>query len=140
MRLSSLASARPAYYDRNATSSLQSYNGSVAPHSATTRWTVTIATGRKAIIEQSTVTYTRLTAATTLGLAENSIQITSGATTAYATVIYQYNNAVYANGVQATGAMPTLYAGETLACTTYDQSTGGTVFYHASSKLTLYDA
>jgi len=141
MRVSSFAVARPAYYDRNATTGVFSYDAAnIAPHSLTTRWTTTVAAGKKAFVESGTARLIRYTAATLAGQANVQIQVTSGATQ-----IDLFNCFLYSNTVNTlvTGSVPTqvtLYAGETLAATTADASTGGTTYIGMFGKTTTFDA
>ena len=47
MKITSYAVARPQYYDRNAVSTFFSGGGTYAQHATTTRWTTTVAAGKK---------------------------------------------------------------------------------------------
>lgn len=141
MRLSSLASARPNYYDRNAVSGVAVYSAaSIAPHAETVRWTVTVATGKKAFIEITRMMAFRVTAATAAGTAGYVSRVTSGAS--YMDILYEahINNTV---GYEAKDIAPsgvTIYAGETLDGRTYDGSTGGAYNYLTGCKYTTFDA
>ena len=141
MKITSYAVARPAYYDRNASSGVFSYDAaSIAPHALTTRWTTTVAAGKKAIIESGTARLIRQTAATVVGQANIQIVITSGVTQIDLFNIFTYSNTT---NVPITGNVPTsstLYAGETLAATTADSSTGGQLYIGMFGKITTFDA
>lgn len=140
MRLSSLASARPAYYDRNATTTVLSTGITVAPHSQTTRVTSTIAAGKKAYIEYVYGMMIRVTAATTAGFMQITPRFTSGGTSAIlAQVITVTNSLTTAETKTITGTI-TLYGGEVFDINSQDQSTGGTVYYEIAAKLTNFDA
>ena len=141
MRVSSLGNARPAYYDRNATSGLANYGAvNVSPHSETVRFTVTIASGRKAFIEQARFTCLRITAATTLNAVAMIFRNTSGASNADLIYETKHTNTVGDELTQGTTGTTTLYAGETLDARTSDLSTGGAWNYYLSAKYTTFDA
>lgn len=141
MRISSYAVARPAYYDRNATTGVQAYDAApVAPHVLTTRWTVTVASGRKAMVENANVRLVRLTAAAPVGQTNIQIIVTSGATQVDLFNIFTWDNTVNVFRSAAMPASVTLYAGETLAATTSDVSTGGTNYIGMFGKYTTFDA
>jgi len=139
MRVSSYAVARPSYYDRNATSSLSSYAANLGPHADTTRWTVTVAAGKKSLVELGATYSRRITVATVAGEYGSYIQLTSGATNVYFPATATVSNVVdFTNSAQYSGS-PTLYAGETIAGHTYDLCTGGIVNYTVAAKLTTFD-
>ena len=140
MRVSSYAVARPAFYDRASTSSLQAYAATVAPHAQTARWSVTVAAGRKAQLEGAWLQVVRITVATVVAQYNISLNVTSGATTAVVATRDTWSNTTLADFSQIVPGGITLYAGETIAAATLDGSTGGTVYFVASAKLTLYDA
>ena len=140
MRVASLGVARPAYYDRNATSAIQTYVATVSPHSQTTRWTTTVAAGTKLVVEAATVFVQRATAATTPLEVYGRVRITSGAN-----VMVLAGNAFTSNTlavlyVDKASAGTTIYAGETVTGVTSDGSTGGTAFFEIDFKGTVYDA
>lgn len=141
MRLSSLSSARPAYYDRNATTGVFAYDAAnIAPHALTTRWTTTVATGKKAFVESGTARVIRQTAATLAGQTNVQIIVTSGAVQIDLFNIFTYSNTT---NVPLTAFVPTqvtIYAGETLAATTADSSTGGLLYIGMFGKITTFDA
>lgn len=136
MRLSSLAAARPAYYDRNATSSYQIYGSSLTPHAATTRFTVTVASGKKQLIEAAFVNFTREIAATIVGL--NYAQVTVNGVTISQTQMT--NNTVGAGNTYITTGGITAYPADVIVGTTADQSTGGQIYFNVQYRATQYDA
>ena len=140
MRLSSLAAARPAYYDRNATSVLQSYAAIIAPAGYTIRWTYTCPTGKKAVAEAISVRLWRQTAATTLGTAYGEIRTVVGTDYQINTFVLVYDNSLTTSYFNACPTQATLYAGEQLTAATNDTTTGGTIAYVMAAKLTQYDA
>ena len=142
MRLGSLASARSAYYDRNATGTFLQYGGTVAPHTATTRFSSTIASGKKAYIEVCQAYAYRSVAA---GVGNNSVVwfrvLNSGATTYASTIFTRSDTAATGLMIErvVTGQV-TIYAGEALEALTIDGSTGGSIDFNLSAKLTNFDA
>ena len=136
MRVSSLGNARPAYYDRNATSSYQSYSATVGPHVDTTRWTVTIASGKKLLVEQALVQIYRATAASTASSVGSVIFYVGQV---FISAVAQANTIGLQDRLNLMGGV-TLYAGETMYGQTYDASTGGTNVLTAAFKGTQYDA
>lgn len=139
MKLGSLSAARPAFYDRNATSTLLNYGNSLAPHAPTTRWTTTVAAGKKANVETSMVMYYRITAATAASEYSCDQLITSGATTSRPLYAVSNSNTTYNQYAQFLVTY-TLFAGEQLDFRTYDASTGGTMYFQGSAKLTIFDS
>lgn len=140
MRVGSFAVARPNYYDRNAAPVIGAYNGDVAPHAITTRWTTTVASGKKVQVESHLLSTFRLTAATVVSTVAATIGYTSGSTTAYVAFTLFVNNTLYYREVAQGGQSITLYSGDTLFMTTEDLSTGGTMRYNGYFKGTTYDA
>lgn len=141
MSTSILTPARAAYYDRNATSQVNAYAGSaIAPHAATTRWTVTVASGKKLLAEVTTCIMVRETAAATPDQYKSTVEITSGATTMVVVPNYSYSNTVSAITTLSSPAAMTLYASETIYGQTRDVSIGGTIYYAINLKGTMYDA
>ena len=136
MKVTSYAVARPAYYDRNSSAATLSFSNSAGPHGATTRWTATIAAGKKEFVEFTRCSVYRLTAPTVDNVYEARI-IVSGV---------QLTGAVGTSGVVGTllavtltGAI-TLYPGDIMLSETYDLSTGGTVYYNIGYRSTQFDA
>lgn len=140
MRVASLGVARPAYYDRNATSSIQTYVAIVAPHSFTTRWTTTVASGTKLVVEAATTFVERITAATTAAEVYGRIRITSGANVMVLSAQAFTSNTIAVCYIDKASYGTTLYAGESIAGVTSDGSTGGTAFFEIDFKGTVYDA
>lgn len=140
MRISSYAVARPAYYDRNAVGGRQRYVATVAPHAQTTRWTVTIAAGKKCFVEQAAVRIGTTTLPTVGGLVGCGIDTYDGTT--YTTTAYSQftsNTTTLQYGLNVCPTIPTVYAGESITAYTVDNSTGGTVQYIADTKYTIFD-
>ena len=141
MKVTSYAVARPAYYDRTAVSVVQNYSAILAPHAQTTRWTTTVAAGRKMNVELANVRMVTASAATVKGNYNYAaIYIVSGAVTFSLCDLIHPSNTVNAPVYFQMSGVPTLYAGETLYAVTADDSTGGTVQYLEAAKATDYAA
>jgi hypothetical protein len=141
MKLASLSGARPQYYDRNATGiNLLFDSGGIAPHGTTVRATTTIASGKKALVEQQFLYMVREFTPVSLGMAMSTIYVTIGGTSTAlgrASII-----SFTANTINTTliGSQTTLYAGETYRLETLDGSSGGSILYTIAMKGTLFDA
>ena len=140
MKLGSLASARSAYYDRNATSVFQSYLATVGPHAGTQRWSYTVASGKKLQLEIAGTRIYRITAAAPVSWTQADISIVSGATTAILSEKYVFDNSLTVVYDDIRAMAVTVYASESIAANTIDVGTGGSVQYWLSAKGTLYDA
>ncbi len=141
MKVTSYAVARPAQYDRNASSSIQGDAAIYAPHGVTSRWTYTVPSGFKLFLEACSVSQQNITAPTVAAQASIIIRITSGLvfmdpirldilTSGVTTTI---------NSNQVFGQV-TLYAAEVLNVFTLNSSTGGTVLMASGSKGTQFAA
>jgi len=140
MRVSSYAVARPAYGDRNSSSTTNSYLATVGPHGFTVRWTQTIAAGKKCLVETGQSRIRRTSAATVLGDVVTEMIVNSGSTQIYVLNGFLYNLAVGAMDRVYLSTVFTLFAGEQFTATTVDLSTGGVNEIILSSKGTNYDA
>ena len=140
MKVTSYAVARPAYYDRGASSIVQNYSASVAPHGNTVRWTTTCAAGKKINIELVNVRIVQDTVATVKVANYCAVYITSGVTTFSLADLLNPSNTVGLPVYFQMSGVPTLYAGESAAAATGDGSTGGTSQYLVAMKATSYDA
>ena len=140
MRVASLGVARPAYYDRNATSLFQSYLAQIAPHATTTRYTYTVSAGKKVYLEHVGSRVLRTSAAAPVGQFGIEQQVTDGTKQILLSERYSLDNTVnlVQDDIRVLGC--TIYAGETVSGVTLDSSTGGLVQYWVSIKGTLYDA
>jgi hypothetical protein len=140
MRVSSFAVARPAYYDRNATGSYLTYGAQNTPHALTTRWTTTVATGKKGVIEYARGFTERRVVGGSAGQYSSWVQITSGATTGTLIFANSFNNTLYNQVHIEIASAITLYAGDVFFYQTYDDSASGTIYYQGDAKVTLFDA
>jgi len=139
MKVTSYAVARPAYYDRSATSFSGGYDAVLAPHTDVTRVSVTVAAAQKVILEGVNMSILRLSSATVLGLVgfHSNVQSTAGFRM---TDISSYNNVTNVRERQFEALNVTIYAGESFTATTTDSSTGGTVYYIIQYKGTTFSA
>ena len=140
MRVSSFAVARPAYYDRNATPQTNEYSATVGPHTGTTRYSYTVASGKKAVVEFGFVSLQRVTAPSAGSTYYGAVLSKSFTISLRTPYVESTSVVVLASSVVALPLSLTLYGGESIEASTGDFSTGGTVFYTIQSKLTVYDA
>lgn len=141
MSTSILTPARAAYYDRNASSYANQYSaGSVAPHAFVQRFTNTVASGKKLLVEGATVSLYRETAATTTAKTLATVQVNDGVYPINICGGFFYISGVGAPQVLILGSGPTVYAGQTISGYSQDLSTGGTITYEIDVKGTTYDA
>ena len=144
MRVGSFAVARPAYYDRNATAVNLAFTSTEAPHAATTRFTVTVASGKKLFMEVLSLAVYRATAASSAGNYITSLSSYDGTTESNLLYDITYNNTTLAGGGPlqrlVVGTSVTVYAGQLIYAVTSDNSTGGTVRYILAGKGTQFDA
>jgi len=130
------------YYDRIAITIGQLYNANgVAPHGLTTRWIYTVPAGKKALVETSICRILRITAAAALSFCDARI-ITGGLTTAqtYSAYALLLNNTINAQITDRSDSPILLLAGQTLSGETNDGSTGGTMNYLVTAKITEFNA
>ena len=140
MKITSYAVARPAYYDRNAVATYSTYNaGSITPHTYTARWTYTVAAGKKAIMEFATILISTQTVASVNGSREGYLRVTSPSS---ATLLYlvHTSNTASSLGFIVYPTQPTFYAADAITGNTFDNSTGGTVYFDINGKFTAYDS
>jgi hypothetical protein len=140
MKLGSLAGARAQYYDRNASSVLNVYSATVTPHTTTVRWSYTVASGKKLLVENLSQRAIRLTAATTAQTYGTEVGMNVGGTSYAVQQIRVYVSTVFLSTIQVDHMALTLYAGEALTGATYDDSIGGTIAFQVAMKGTLFDA
>ena len=136
MKVTSYAVARPAYYDRNAASTYQSYDATVAPHAGVTRWTTTVSAGKKLVIEQFIIGYYVISAGTVAGNYGTQLYVVGQLLATVGSGVNVVATNVYST---QTGLVP-VYAGEAIYASTYNYTTGGTVSHLANFKGTTFDA
>ena len=140
MKLGSLASARPQYYDRTATNIAGLYQASTNSHSSTDRLTYTSPAGRKLILEVMTVFTYAGTLPAAAAYNTTSASAFNGSTTAFILVHAWYQDTAD-KSVRNTNAYTsvTIYPGESFYMTT-QQSAACFIQYNLSYKGTLFDA
>jgi len=140
MKVTSYAVARPAFYDRNAASAVAVYLAQTGPHAVTTRWTYTVASGKKLNVEVTPCRILRQTVAAPVGLVAVEVQLTSGASLLVMLSNYMTDNVPNVPYQKDSSASYTMYSSETLTSVSVDISTGGVVQYSITMKGTLFDA
>jgi len=142
MRVSSFAVARPAPFDRNASSVITADSTIYSPAAGTVRATYTVATGKKLFVEVAQTLLKMETAPTVAGLASSLVRVTN-ASAAFLDIV---RTDVLTSGVlttvlsNVTSGQMTIYAAETVTLITANLSTGGTVLHGTAFKATLFDA
>jgi len=134
--------ARPAWYDRNSTTSVGGYQGTgVAPHAATNRLNVVVSSGKKVVAETIQLRVERATAATTAVRPTIYCELTpsGGSATRILEAAIRGNNVGDKDNVSL-GQNITLNAGDALTFYTVDGSTGGTCDLSIMIKFTIFDA
>ena len=141
MKITSYAVARPQYYDRGAVSTFFAYNATLGNHAATTRWTTTIASGKKLLLEQAEVfLLTASVAATPLRLATR-VSITDGTNvTSVAAQDQQQSASLTTPNYTTVYPYITVYTGEIIYGTTFNDSLTGTVFMATAGKGTTFQS
>jgi hypothetical protein len=133
---------RPAWYDRNPVTTFKSYyEGNVAPHGLTERWTYTVPSGKKALVELIAIWMNRTAAPTTLGRAEARLLFfPSGGSETPLVYSVLYDSNVGAEKNVNIGQSSIMLQGDKIRATTYDGSIGGNVSYLVLAKITEFDA
>jgi len=137
MKVTSYAVARPAYYDRNATSVTNSIAGfSSGPHSTTSRWSTTVPAGKKILIESVFLFMYRVSAPTVNGLTGYFIAVDApvlATCNIISSLVLAYStNNLFGNA--------TAYGGSSIAAYSYDLCTGGSVYYDGNFRGTQFDS
>ena len=139
MKVTSYAVARPSYYDRGAIAFSGGYADTLAPHAETVRISVTIAAGRKVLIEGVNASVTRATTAATLSYAQLYVNIQATAGFRMADILTT-TNVLAARTREIVYPATTIYAGEVFTAATSDASTGGTNVYIVQYRGTDFTA
>jgi hypothetical protein len=133
--------ARPAWHDRNPTSKTYYFCADASPHSITERFSYTVPSGKKAMVEVLSCRVERRTAATSPSSVLAAFHFTpSGGTGNYILRAIIYTNNVGDKEHQALGTTLILCTGDTIKAYTYDGSTGGTCEHLLTMKITEFDA
>ena len=136
MKVTSYAVGRPAYYDRQSSSAVTVYSGILAPHSLTTRVTLTIPAAQKFMVEFANGYTGRVTAFTVTGNSGVLVYVTGvSLINIYGTLATTSSSAVAQQAVNMV-----VVGGEVIYGATQDSSTGGTVFYDLNIKSTAFAA
>lgn len=134
--------SRPMPWDRNPQAIRQSAAiPNLAPHAATIRWSYTVPTGRKAILNHIFLMLMRASAPTTNGRVQGLIRITpSGGSALTVLSLHLFPGNVGEVSVASSAPQTLLSAGDTVDYLTADGSTGGGVDYVGAALLTEFDA
>jgi len=137
------AVARPDWYDRNPIPTNLYWDAETGPHAATERWTYTVPSGKKALVEVLQCVVKRTVAATTPLTPYTRISYTpSGGTerSLLTAILLSAENAVKDKMESGIGATLTMFVGDRIRAMSADAGTGGTCFYLAAGKVTEFDA
>jgi hypothetical protein len=142
MRVGSFAVARPMYWDRNPTSNNANGNsGAVGPHGEGARWSVTIASGKKAFVDAACLETLRYTVASVNNVYYAAIRFTpSGGSACSIVQIQSFDNAVGSANRQSLAGSLLALAGDVISAVDADTGTGGTVNYSPQMHYILFDA
>lgn len=139
--IGNVGGARPSPWDRNPVNRGKNAYANVAPHGATTRWTYTCPTGKKAYLVNAMVGMMRRAVAAPVGVFTVEIDVTCvDATAAQLMVLRSIDNSITKEQNAMIGASAPLVAGELISSFTTDASTGGTVEYISGAWLQEFDA
>lgn len=128
MRRSQGNVARKEWYDRSPTSIIKTYESAgVAPHVGTERWTYTVPAAKKFMMSNLLVHTYRDGAPASSGRIQDSVY-----TTNTIAIIETMLAAVGDNKQTITSPQAPFLAGEVIAASTLDQSTGGTVIHRVT--------
>lgn len=129
------------YWDRNAAEKADTYEGTLAPHSITTRITYTVAAGKKAFVDTAFCATIRAVVATSPGDVLSKIALTpNGLGTVALLRANQYVNTYGENTYQNLGGSMLVLAGGVLIGQTQDTSTGGNCAFNLSYHAIEFDA
>lgn len=141
MKVTSYAVARPSYYDRNATNTLAWYSDSVTPHATTARASITVAAGKKLMVDGAFVYIVIYTAQTVAGRNGINIEVTDGSSYMPIARCENQGTSVVNQYFSGQGTLQTtVYAGQTIQGQTFMLGTGGTHFNFLSIKGITFDA
>lgn len=142
MRLTNPGNSRPQYYDRNPTTSGQTFlNTNGGPTAQTQQWSYTVPANRKAFVEGIKAKIIIRTAASVNG--DKGLFIAyvpnGGGTIRVLRELIPTNN-VGDKDNEIAGALGMMSAGDVLSCSNYDLSTGDAWFMSCDAKYTEFDA
>jgi hypothetical protein len=141
MRLTNVGSSRPNFYDRNPLTPTTTGNQSnlVAPHGNTTRWTYTVPTARKALVGSVHASTNRETVAAPAAAQRSFVQRNAAPSSFFADA-YLLNNTVGAVAQSSVSGGAIILAGDAIAGSDADASTGGTCSFQTDCLVTEFDA
>jgi hypothetical protein len=141
MRLTNIASGRPAYYDRNPTTKALAFRGaSIAPHTGTSRFSYTVPTGRKFIGTAGGIAIVRDAVATTVGALQADLDVfPSGGVFTNVLTLVIWSIALDSHREVSVAGF-TLLAGDALQAFTLDTNVGGTASYSIGAQGIEFDA
>lgn len=131
-----------AWYDRNPISSIFEFVGSLAPHAKTYWWAYTVPKNKKAFAEAIMCRVNRATVAAPAVQAECGIEVqllNNAALTGFLR-LNLFGNTIDDHDTIIVGNSVMLQAGEKITGYTFDISTGGSVDYNLTCKITEFDA
>ena len=139
MKLGSLASARPQYYDRAPATKSQLYSATLAPHVDTQRWSYTVPAGYKAYVETAYTLSLQQTAPTVAAGGYSGV-FTNTDDASASIVSYAYLVSATANTQSAMGVsgVALLNPGNMIFGQSSDGSTGGTRYIVISAKYSTF--
>ena len=130
------------WYDRKPTSNGDRWSAAaLAPHGLTTRLTYTVPKGKIAMVEVMQARLERVDVAAPAGRPQaNWIVTPNGGLAIYLLHAFTRGNIMGDGDGVAIGATLMLFEGDRLWANTVDDSTGGSMDYHLSYKITEFDA
>jgi hypothetical protein len=141
VRVASLGVARPAPIDRNNTTTVNAYGArGTAPHVQTSRFSQTIASGKKGSLTGAMAYVQRTTAATTVTFPNIIVTLNTGAGNNPLLNVQLRDNVVGTVVHQVYGGSATFAAGTVISAFSEDGSTGGTIDYFATAVVQEFDA
>lgn len=139
MRISSYAVARPTYYDRAPLTRSSQYSSTLAPHAYTARFTVTIAAGYKAYVENAYCLVISYTAATAASDCYSGVgTITDDVASSYVANAQILGITTGLSSINSSSSVALLNPGNQFIGFTANLNTGGTILHTISVKYTLF--
>lgn len=142
MRQGNLLPGKPNWYDRNPSANFKTYwVAAGGPHSTTIRWTYTVPTNKKTLVDAVSTYVRRASAATSASFVGVIIEIDPTGGSFEMICVSFMNGNVIDGGMNAEfGQAGTLNPGSVIQCRTFDSSTGGQINMLGAAKLTTFDA
>lgn len=142
MKVTSYALARPVPADRNGLTTTQSYGPTtVGPHGGTSRFSFTVAAGKKVSVLFTQVYIQRSVVATVDGLNRPTITVTpSGGPTTSVITLPRVTNVADNDQSLFVGTSFSLNAADFVEASSFDVATGGSITLFMAMNLLTYDA